>query len=426
MIIARPLAFLTALAGVALAIPSVGAAQTPAVAHQSAVIDIAKMRPKGLLVDPYSYMSPPHNLYYFHHIDELGFRIDPVRRSGPVFPLVTGRVAPFDATIRVEGKDVSLDEYIAQGYVTGLLVLHGDTVLYERYAHGADRRSRFVSQSVEKSIVSILVGTAIEAGKLGSVDDPVTKYLPELASSGYRDATIKNVLQMATGVDYNENYRDSTSGAASIGAALVSGMPSFSDFVRSMKPTATKPGTEFNYQSVNTQLLGLLLERVTGERLNRWAEQKLWSKLGAESDAFIYQAKGQPNSCAFACFNATVRDYARVGLLMMRGGELGGRRVVSESWVRQSTTPDADYLRPAPPDSTGRPRVGYAYQWWIPYGGEGVFVASGIYGQSIYVNPARGVVVVQTSAWPTPGGTRWLQAAREAAFSAIARQAAGR
>jgi len=400
-----------------LALPSARGSAQPA-----GRIDLAQMRPTGLLVDAYSYMAPPHNQYYFHHIDELDFRIDPVRRSGPVHRLVERAGPPPDVRYRFYGRERTLESYFARNRVAGFLIVRRDTILLERYFFGAEPDDRFVSQSVGKSILSILVGAALEQGKLGDVDDPVVRYLPELTSSGYREVTIKQALQMATGVDYSEDYRDSTSGAASIGAALVAGRPSFEDFVRSMRPTATAPGTRFEYQSVNTQLLGQLLEKVTGMPLARWAELALWSKLGADSDGFFYQAKGQPGTCAFACFNATLRDYARVGLLMAGGGALGGRRVVSQEWVRQSTTPDADYLRPVAASAGTRPRTGYGYQWWIPPGNDGAFLAIGIYGQAIYVNPARQVVVVQTAAWPSPIGEPGQGAERAAVFEAIAAQ----
>jgi len=364
-------------------------------------IEIAKMRPTGLLVDRYSYTVTP-----------LTVSTGPP----PVFAFPTG----------LDARGIELEEYFTRNHVTGFLVLHGDTVLVERYFHGADRRSRFVSQSVGKSIVSILVGVAVDQGKIASVDDRVTKYLPELLPSGYRGATIKNVLQMATGVDYSEDYRDSTSGAARIGQALITGRPTFEEFVQSMKPTTTPPGTKFEYQSVNTQVLGLLLERITGEPLHRWAGRALWSKLGAESDAFFYQSTGQRATCAFACFNATLRDYGRIGLLMLGGGAIGGRRVVSEAWVRQSTMPDAVFLRPSAPGEAGPPRYGYGYQWWIPPGDEGAFMAIGIYGQAIYLNPAKRLVVVQTAAWPTPIGDERLGAEQAAMFAAIARAVGSR
>jgi CubicO group peptidase (beta-lactamase class C family) len=362
-------------------------------------IDISKMNPARLLVDKYSYMSQPYNFYYFHNMDKLDFRTDWIRRADRVYPLrEPTRKWTFEYTFH--GNRFSLDEYFKRNFVTGFLVLHNDRVVVERYFHEADKNSRFVSQSISKSIVSILVGAAVEEGLIKNVEDPVTNYLPYLSESGYRNVTVKNLLQMSTGVRYSEDYRDPNSGAALIGAALLTGNPSFKDYVQSIQPTSTPPGTKFEYQSVNTQVLGLLLEKVTGKRLNEYAQEKLWKKIGAQSDAFFYQSKKQPNTCAFACFNATVRDYARVGLTMLQGGILGGERVVSSSWVSDSTTPDASYLKPKPGGPEGG--YGYAYQWWIPQGNEGVFMAQGIYGQCIYVNPSRNVVIVQTSAWPEP------------------------
>lgn len=386
-----------------------------AVAQPGGRIDLERMRPAGLLIDAYSYMTPPHSEYYFHHIDELGFRLDWVRRAGPPSALTKSAGPALRPEFKKAGITVALDEYFTRNRVAGLLVLRGDTVLLERYGFGADAGSRFVSQSIGKSVVSILVGAAVARGKIAGVNEPVTKYLPELVESGYRNVTIKQVLQMATGVDYSEDYRDSTSGAARIGAALITGRPAFDEFVRSMKPTTVAPGTRFQYQSVNTQLLGMLIERVTGMTLARWAEEVLWSQLGADSDAFFYQAKDQPGTCAFACFNATLRDYGRIGLLMLNRGASNGRQLVPASWVEASTTADAEYLRP------GRGgQFGYGYQWWIPPGSDGAFMAIGIFGQSIYVNPARHIVVVQTSAWASPIGANGEGADQFAMFEAIA------
>jgi hypothetical protein len=357
-------------------------------------IDINKMNPTDLLVDKNSYMSQPQSFYYFYHMDELGFQTDWVRKGDQVYPLSgTGGELPVRYTFH--GKGYSLDEYLQRNFVTGILVLHDDRIVLEKYFHGADRNSRFVSQSVSKSIVSILVGAALADGKMKNVDDPITKYLPYLSASGYRGVTVRQVLEMATGVDYNETYGDPNSEAAKLGGALLSGNPPFRQYVATMKPTKVKPGTKFEYQSVNTQVLGLLLEQVTGKRLNEYTEEKLWKKIGAQSDAFFYRGKNQPDTCAFACFNATLRDYARVGLMMMRGGELGGKRVVPASWVHESTTPGAEFLK-----HTDEPGAAYAYQWWVPEGNDGAFEALGIFGQSVYVNPAKHVVIVQTSAWP--------------------------
>jgi CubicO group peptidase (beta-lactamase class C family) len=362
-------------------------------------IEISKMNPAGLLVDKYSYMSEPYSFYYFHHMDELGLRTDWIRRGESIYPL-SDQARDFTLQYDFHGSHYSLEDYLKRNFVTGFLVLHDNHIAVERYFHGADRNSRFVSQSVSKSIISILIGAAVGEGTIKSIDDRITKYLPYLSDGGYRDVTVKNLLQMSTGVDYSEDYRDPKSGAALIGAALLTGNPSFKRFTESIRPTSVRPGTKFEYQSVNTQVLGLLLESATHKRLNEYAQERLWKKIGAQSDAFFYESKNQPDTCAFACFNSTVRDYARVGLMMLGGGALGGKRVVSAQWVRDSTTPDAPYLKPRPGGPEGG--YGYAYQWWIPPGNEGAFEAEGIYGQCIYVNPAKHVVIVQTSAWPEP------------------------
>jgi CubicO group peptidase (beta-lactamase class C family) len=389
---------------------------TPADAQRLDTIQVAKMRPTGLLVDAYSYMGPPFNAYYFHNIDKLGFRLDTVRRAGPVLALAP-TAKPFTLSYTVNGKSHTLDEYFTQNNVTGFLILRDTSIVFERYFHGATAESRFVSQSISKSLVAVLVGIAADRGLIKSVNDPITQYLPELAGSGYKGASVKNVLQMATGVGYSENYQDSTSGAARIGAALITGAQSFGDFTASMKPTSTLPGTKFEYQSVNTQALGMLVERVTGKSLNEFASEALWQKLGAERDGWFYRAKRQKDVCAFACFNATLRDYGRFGLLMLNRGVSGGRRIVSEEWVRQSTAADAPYLEPG---TAPGGRMGYGYQWWLPPGRPGVFQAIGIYGQSIWVDPAKRLVIVQTSAWPTPIGSLPLYMHNTAVREAIA------
>src|SRR5579872_2787174 len=191
-----------------------------ALAQSPGKIDISKMNPAGLLVDKYSYMVQPYNFYYFHHMDQLGFRTDVVSRGGPVYPLKEP-AGSFSITYKFGGKDYSFDDYLRREDVTGFLVLHENQIVVERYLHGSNRDSRFVSQSVAKSILSILVGAAIDDGKIHSVNDPIVRYLPYLAKSGYRDVTIKQALQMSTNVDYSEDYRNPKSGAAFIGAALL-------------------------------------------------------------------------------------------------------------------------------------------------------------------------------------------------------------
>ncbi len=346
--------------------------------------------------ETFAFMSQPRSFHSFQHMDQLGFQLDEVHKGDRVYAL-RDSVAPFAAEYEWEGKRYSLENYFERSFVLGFLVLHDNQIALERYFHDADRGSRFLSNSVAKSIVSVLVGDAIEGGKIGSVNDPVTRYLPYLASSGYKDTTIKNLLQMASGVKFDEAYLNPQSEIGRFADALLHGTPSFHDFAASIQPKL-KPGTKFEYQSVNTEVLGLLLEQATGKPLHQNIEEKLWKKIGVENDAFLYRGKKQADECAFGCFNATVRDYGRFGLMAMRGGKLNGERVVTEAWMRESTKPDAAFLEP----SVANGNLGYAYQWWVPQNTEGAFMAMGIYGQMIYVNPKRHVVIVQTSAWKLP------------------------
>jgi CubicO group peptidase (beta-lactamase class C family) len=338
--------------------------------------------------EDFGFMSQPRSFYAFQHMDQLGFRLDAVRKGDRVYALKK----PL-GTLSVTG----LEDYFEKSFVLGFLVLHDNRIVLERYFHDANRDSRFLSNSMQKSIVSVLIGVALGEGKIQSVNDPVVRYLPYLASSGYKDVTIKNLLQMSSGVKFDEAYLSPESEIGRLGNALLLGTESFRDFAASIKPKL-KPGTQFEYQSVNTEVLGLLLEQVTGKPLHKYIEEKLWRKIGVENDAFLYRGEKQTDECAFGCFNATVRDYGRFGLMALGGGKLNGQRVVSETWMKESTKPDAPFLQPGPANGN----LGYAYQWWVPAGSEGAFMAMGIYGQMIYVNPIRHMVIVQTSAWKLP------------------------
>lgn len=370
-------------------------------------IDVDKMDAARRAVNPYSFYVPPYNLYYFHHMDKLNVQQDWIRRSGPVFALREPS-APFSGSYTYANQRHTLDEYFVRNYVMGFVVLHDNQILLEKYFHGADRESRFLSNSVSKSFTSVLVGAAIAEGKIKSVDDPVVKYLPWLqASSGYRDTTIKNLLEMASGVKFDEEYTNPNAEIGRYASALLQGEPSFHDLALSIKAKA-KPGTKFEYQTINTQVLGMTLEAATGQPLNHYAEEKLWSKIGPEDDAFLFRSRKQAQTCAGSALNVRVRDYARFGLMAMYGGALGGQRVVPEAWIKASTQPQDKVLQPRPNGPSDHQNFGYGYQWWLLYDDDGSFAALGIYGQTIYVNPRRHVVIAQTAAWPEPDpDERW-------------------
>lgn len=373
-------------------------------------IELDKINPAQVGTGPYSYFVPPYSYYYFHNMDKLGFRLDWVRRSGPVYVLQERQetAPPFSASYTYKGQTYTLEQYLQRTGVLGFLVLKDNQVVAERYFHGADRNSRFLSNSVQKSMTSTLVGIALEEGKIGSLDDPVTKYLPALSTSGYNRVNLRQALEMATGIDASENPLDPNSSIHRFNAMVISGRPSFSDYLKALRAKPdVRPGTVFDYESVNTEVLGLVLEKATGTPLNEYMQDRLWSRIGAQSDGFIYRARAQPDQCAFGCFSATVRDYARFGLMIMNGGTLGGTRVVGSSWVQQATTPKP----PATTAQAGGSR--YGYQWWTPEGSDGAFEALGIFGQIVYVNPANRVIVVQNAAWPQADlDEQWDEAAQ--------------
>ncbi len=368
-------------------------------------LEFDKVDPHKMLTDPYSYWSQPYNYYFFHHMDKIpNQRLDWVRKPAQAFRLKEP-VAPFALTYTANNKTYSLDDYLQQGDVLGFLVMKDDQIIYEKYLHDSVPEDRFLSMSISKSLVSVLVGVAVDEGKIHSVDDPVLQYLPYLKDSAYKDASLKNLLQMASGILFNEDYLDQKADVHRLIFDIIRGGEPFKEIAVSLK-SERAPGTAFHYQSINTQMLGLVLEKATGKPLNKYAEEKLWKKIGAESDSFFYESKNQPEICAFGCFNATLRDYARFGLMAMNYGTLGGTRVVSDLWMHESTT--APSFNP-----------GYGYQWWLtPNSPDHAFRAVGIYGQTVYINPAKHVVIAQFRALPKPSGA--MPGVPGAPFDAIA------
>src|SRR5579871_6671417 len=241
-------------------------------------LDFDKVDPHKVLTDSYSYWAQPYSFYYFHHTDKIpNQRLDWIHKPARVFPLKEAS-APFSLSYTANGKSYTLDDYLAQGDVMGFIVLKDGQIVFEKYLHDAKPDDRFLSMSISKSVVSVLFGVAVDEGKIHSVDDPVLRYLPELKDSAYKDATLKNVLQMASGIQFNEDYLDPKADVHRLTVDIFRGGEPFEDVARRLKPER-KPGTAFHYQSINTQVLGLVLEKATGTPLNKYAEEKLWKKI---------------------------------------------------------------------------------------------------------------------------------------------------
>lgn len=333
-------------------------------------------------------------------LEKKDLRLAWVRREAPVSPLPEGDpLKAMGYTFR--GQHRTLEDYLNRNNVLGFLVLRDGGVALEVYRHQAQPSTRFLSNSMAKSIVSILIGIAIAEGKIADVNDPVVHYLPELAGGAFKDVSIKCLLQMAAGIRWNEDYLHPETDFARFVQAWMEGSPSYEELMAGCE--AEEPScARMEYQSIITQVLGHLLEAATGLPLNEYCEQALWRKLGAESDAFFYGGTNQTRISAAVGFGATLRDYARFGLMVMNGGRMNSRQLVPEDWIRESTTPlgASELPKPVGPEQDYAEQLGYAYQWWLVDGG--IAAAMGIYGQAIYVNPARRTVIVQLSAWSEP------------------------
>jgi CubicO group peptidase (beta-lactamase class C family) len=327
-----------------------------------------------------------------------------IHRSSAPFPFER-RLENLDITYRYNGKVNRLDEFLQRTTTLGLLVVKDDRVVSERYFFGASADSLFTSWSVAKSFVSALVGIAIDERLIASVDQRLADYVPDLRHSGYERATIKDVLQMASGVDFNEDYANPLSDISRMylmSFLFGSRINSYPAGVTSKRP----PGEAFDYVSVNTQALGMLVKRVTGKSLTVYLEEKLWVPLGMEDDAYWITDRSGADAMeyTFCCLNVSLRDYAKFGRLFLRGGDWNGRRIVAEKWVRESVVPDKPFLSLTGPY---RPEwaktdwdIGYQYQWWVPAGDDGEFTGIGVWGQYLYVNRRANVVIAKASVDP--------------------------
>lgn len=295
-----------------------------------------------------------------------------------------------------KGRTFATHDFLNHTWTTGLMVIKNDQVLFEAYYLGLTPSTRAMSWSMSKSIVSAMVGIALEEGHIKDLAVPVDRMVPELKGSGYEGVSLKDVLQMSSGIKFNEDYADFHSDINRMGRTFALSTP-MDDFVASLEPELT-PGTFNRYVSMDTQVLGMVLDRTTGTTLCQYLEEKIWKPAGMESDAY-WLIDSHSMEMAFGALNVTMRDYARFGLLYLNRGRYEGRQIVPEQWVADSVTPDAPHLQPGenPMSDT---LMGYGYQWWIPENPIGDFMAIGVYNQYIYIHPPTRTVVVKLSAYP--------------------------
>lgn len=291
------------------------------------------------------------------------------------------------------GKGVALHEFIALSDTSAFVVIKKGKVIFEHYAHGDSRESLHTSFSVAKSFTSALVGIALGEGKISSLSDPIREYLPELTNKSFDGVTIRHILQMSSGLRFNENYTDPKSDINKM-VGMVPPM-TYLEYINTLE-REHEPGTYNHYTSINTQLLGILLSRVTGESITDYMTRKLWHPVGMEQKG-LWTLDPTGNELTMGGLAASARDYARLGLLYLNGGKRGDRVVLPPAWAKESVTPNEPHLMPG--ENPGSSNTsGYMYQWWTPRQWDGDFLARGIWGQSIYVHPGNQVVIVKLAA----------------------------
>jgi len=321
-----------------------------------------------------------------------------VKASGKLRPLLTGKPLKID---------VNIDGYMKSQHAAGLLILHDEKIVLEKYARGYTSQGRWLSQSMAKSITSTLIGAAIQDAAIKSLDDPITKDLPEMKGSGYDGVTLRQVLTMTSGVRWNEDYTDVNSDVAKYSLQEPEdGMDAAVTYMRKL-PRQSPPGQKWLYNSGETNLIGSILYKATGNNLSEYLAEKIWQPYGMEQDA-IWQLGRSGAEISGCCIAVSLRDYARFGQFVLDGGKVNGKQVIDPAYLKLATSKQADI---------GIADRGYGFQWWTF--DDGSFNAAGIFGQSIYIDPARRLVRVTSGNWPTDIDRETLQPAHTAVFRKI-------
>lgn len=301
--------------------------------------------------------------------------------------------APPSIRYRFRNLSYTLDDYLEHQRVTGLLILKNGEIVAERYRYGRSEADRFLSFSMAKSVTSLLVGIALEQGRIASLDDPAQKYVRELAGSAYGATPLRELLRMSSGLTFTERY-DGADDVARLSQAAATGRPSVTEVLRSIADRHSPGGRKFVYASAETEVLGRVLTAATGRSLADLTSEWLWQPLGAERDAFwVLSRDGQER--AWGYFNASLRDWGRLGRMLADDGRVGERQVVPREYLLDATDPERQPAAFRPHRAT--PSFGYGMQFWLLPMRERSFAMQGVHGQAVFVQPASGVVMVQTA-----------------------------
>ena len=294
-------------------------------------------------------------------------------------------------------KEKELEDFMKEQKVAGFLILQDGKIRLERYALGNSESNLWSSLSVAKSVTSTLVGVAIKEGYIKSVDDNVTNYIPDLKGSAYEKVTVRHLLTMTAGIQWNENYTDPDGDIARFSTdSIEPGINATVSYMRRL-PTEAEPGKIFKYSTGETHLLGVLVSSATHQTLSHYLSSKIWISYGMEQTAtWTLNRTGQ--ELAGCCLQMTLRDFARFGQFVLEEGRINGKSIVPDDWFKTATHIQVPLW----------PGGGYGYGWWIFSGGS--FEALGIHGQMIHIDPARRLVIAINSAWPEADSNEKLTA----------------
>lgn len=340
-------------------------------------------------------MLPSVEVATFQHSDTL-FSVNMVLRKGPVRPLPPASAKLKEIQFKSEGKVYDLFDYLAYNRVAGLLVLKDGKIVFEDYELGTGAQSRWPSFSIAKSFSSTLVGAALHEGLISSLDDPLTRYVPQLKGGAYEGVSIRNVLQMASGVKWDETYTDPKSDRRKLLELQLAQKPGAIVSYMNALTRAGAPGSVWNYSTGESFLVGALIEGATHKPLATYLSETIWSRLGMEQDATWWVEAPGGMGLGGSGLGATLRDYGRFGVFVQQDGVLDGQRIVPEGWFREAGAAHV----------IGGKSEDYGYLWWpIPAGDpihQGAFEGLGIFGQHLYINPSEKLVIVVLSARPKP------------------------
>ena len=305
-------------------------------------------------------------------------------------------IAPSDRPLPLPaGKPLNvpgIDEYMASQRAAGLVIVQDGKIRLERYGLGFGPKGRWTSFSVAKSFTSTLVGAAIKDGYIKSLDDKVSQYIPDLRGSAYDDVSVAQLLTMSSGVRWNEDYEDPKADVAMFNnAEPEKGMDATVSYMRKL-PRAHPPGKVWHYNTGETNLIGVLVSSATKKSLSAYLEEKIWKPAGMEAKATWLLGK-TGHEIAGCCLQAATRDFARMGLFVLANGHVGangagGQQIVPADWFAAATHKQKDI---------GEPGKGYGYQWWTY--DDGTVAAQGIFGQGIFIDPGRRLVIASNADW---------------------------